>query len=223
MDLYFSPLACSLASRIALYEAQAPAHFIEVDAKSKRTLHSDESFYDVHALGLVPALRTETGEILTENAAVLQHIADAFPDAQLAPAAGFERSRLQEWLCFIGTELHKGLFVPLLDERASEAVKQYALERYLPRLDHLERRLQGREFALDRFGVADAYLFVVLSWSVVTPIKLSSYPAIHSYLERLRKRPSIARAFSEELVLFQNEQARHGKPPLKAAAAHSLA
>ena len=218
MDLYFYPLACSLASRIALYEAQAPVRFIEVDSKTKRTLVNEEPFLDVHPLGLVPVLRTDAGEILTENAAVLQHIADAFPSAGLAPASGIERSRLHEWLCFIGTELHKGLFVPLLDERASDAAKHYALERYRPRMAYLEQRLQGREFLLDRFSVADAYLFVVLSWSVVTPIKLASYPNIHSYHERLRKRPSIARAFSEELPLFQQEQSRHGKAQLSAAA-----
>jgi glutathione S-transferase len=218
MELYFSPLACSLASRIALYEAEAPARFIEVDTKSKRTLQSDESLLQLNPLGLVPVLRTGTGEILTESAAVLQHIADAFPAAQLAPAAGFERTRLYEWLSFIGMELHKGLFVPLLDERAPQAVKQYVLERYQSRLDHLERRLHGREFVLDRFSVADAYLFAVLNWSVVTPIKLSSYPTIQSYHERLGKRPSIVRALSEEVILFQNELARHGKPPLTAAA-----
>ena len=218
MELYFYPLACSLASRIALYEAEAPVRFIEVDAKSKRILDTNESFLAVNPLGLVPVLRTDAGDILTENAAVLQHIADAFPAAQLGASAGIERSRLHEWLCFIGTELHKGLFVPLLDERASDAAKQYALERYRGRLDHLEGRLQGREFLLDRFSAADAYLFVVLSWSVVTPIKLSDYPNIRAYHERLRERPSIARAFTEELPLFQQEQARHGKPPLTAAA-----
>lgn len=217
MELYFYPLACSLASRIALYEAAVPARFVEVDPKSKRTLDGNASFFDIHPLGLVPVLRTDAGEILSENAAVLQHIAEAYPAAQLAPAGGLERSRLHEWLCFIGTELHKGLFVPLLDERASDAAKQYALERYRPRMDYLERRLAGREFLLERFSVADAYLFVVLSWSVVTPIKLASYPALQAYHERLRKRPSFARAVSEELALFQAEQARHGKPPLTAA------
>lgn len=212
MELYFYPLACSLASRISLYEANAPARFIEIDHKTKRALAGDLALADVNPLGLVPTLRTDTGELLTENAAVLQHIADAFPDARLAPAGGFERARLQEWLCFIGTELHKALFVPLLDETAPEEVKRYALEKNRSRLEHLERRLQGREFLLDRLSVADAYLFVVLNWSIATPIKLASYPALHAYFERLRKRPSFARALSEELALFRDERARNGKP-----------
>jgi glutathione S-transferase len=212
MELYFYPLACSLASRISLYEANAPARFVELDNESKRALEGGQALADLNPLELVPTLRTDSGELLTENAAILQHIADAFPSAQLAPAAGFERTRLQEWLCFIGTELHKGLFVPLLDEKAPEGAKHYALQKYRSRLDHLERRLQGREFLLDHFSVADAYLFVVLNWSVATPIKLTSYPTIHAYYERLRARPSFARALTEELAMFRNERARQGKP-----------
>ncbi len=115
MDLYFSPLACSMASRIALYEADAPARFIEVDPKTKRTLEG-EDFLTVNPLGLVPAIRTDDGEVLTENAAILQYIADHFPSAALAPRTGMARSRLHQWLCFIGTELHKAVFVPLLDD-----------------------------------------------------------------------------------------------------------
>lgn len=212
MELYFFPLACSLASRIALYEADAHARFIEVDPKTKCALESGETLASVNPLEMVPTLRTDAGELLTENAAILQHIADTFPSAQLAPASGFERARLQEWLGFIGSELHKGLFVPLLAEAAPDSVKRFALEKYRSRLDHLERRLAGREFLLARFSVADAYLFVVLNWAVVTPIKLSDYPAVHAYYERLRKRPSIARALAEEVVLFRTELTRHGKP-----------
>ena len=212
MELYFYPLACSLASRISLYEAGAPARFVELDNKTKRALQGDLTLAEVNPLELVPTLRTDSGELLTENAAVLQHIADAYPNAQLAPAAGFERARLQEWLCFIGTELHKGLFVPLLDETAPEAAKEYALQKYRSRLDHVERRLQGREFLLDRFSVADAYLWVVLNWAIATPITLASYPTLDAYYRRLRQRPSFARALSEELLLFRNERARHGKP-----------
>src|SRR5262249_51646476 len=102
MDLYFSPLACSMGARIALYEANAAAGFVEVDAKPKRTM-TGADFYEVSPLGLVPAIRTDGGDVLTENAAVLQYIADQFPAAGLAPPSGLERARLQQWLCFIGT------------------------------------------------------------------------------------------------------------------------
>src|SRR5262249_54666337 len=128
MDLYFSPLACSMATRIALYEAGAGARFVEVDTKAKRT-RDGADYWAINPLGLVRVTRTHTGELLTETAATLQSAADPYPAAPLAPPAGMDRSRLQQWLCFIGTELHKMLFVPRLDAKAPKVVKTYALEK----------------------------------------------------------------------------------------------
>ena len=120
MDFYFSPLACSMATRIALAEAGGTANMIEIDPANKKVLATGEDYFAVNPLGLVPALRTDDGEVLTENAAILQFIADRFPAAALAPPASdaIGRARLQQWLCFIGTELHKGLMTPLLDRKA---------------------------------------------------------------------------------------------------------
>jgi glutathione S-transferase len=208
MQLYFSPLSCSMAARIVFYEAGEDASFIEVDRKTKLT-RDGKNFRDIHPLGLVPTLRTDDGDILTENAALLQYVADFFPKAKLAPADRMERARLHEWLCFIGTELHKALFAPLLDTKAPEGAKAYALEKGASRLSHLETYLTGREFLLERFSVADAYLFTVLNWSVVTPVDLKKWPAISAYVARLRDRPSVAKAFAEERALYAEEQARH--------------
>ncbi|ATB41619.1 glutathione S-transferase [Cystobacter fuscus] len=208
MQLYFSPLSCSIAARIAFYEAGEDATFIEVDRKTKLT-RDGKNFRDIHPLGLVPTLRTDDGDILTENAALLQYVADFFPKAKLAPTDRMERARLHEWLCFIGTELHKALFAPLLDTKAPEGAKAYALEKGASRLSHLETYLTGREFLLERFSVADAYLFTVLNWSVVTPVDLKKWPAICAYVARLRDRPSVAKAFAEERALYTEEQARH--------------
>ena len=121
MDLYFSPLACSLATRIALYEAGAEAGFIEVDPKTKHIVDDGADYLKVYPLGMVPAIRLDDGALLTENAAILQYVAERFPGAHLAPASGIERARLQQWLCFIGTELHKGIFMPLLDSKVTAA------------------------------------------------------------------------------------------------------
>jgi glutathione S-transferase len=208
MQLYFSPLSCSLATRISFYDAGVEATFIEVDPKTKRTSEGGD-FREVHPLGLVPTLRTDDGDILTENAAILQHVAEVLPRAKLAPTDSKGRSRLQQWLCFIGTELHKALFVPLLDAKAPDAAKAYALEKGASRLAYLEAHLTGREFLLDGFSVADAYLFTVLNWCVVTPIDLKKYPAVSAYSARLRERPSIAKAFAEEAKLYAEELKRH--------------
>ena len=210
MDLYFSPLACSLATRIALYEAGADATYLEVDPKTKVVQNDGSDFRQVNPLGLVPTLRTDDGLVLTENAAILQYVADRFPNAGISAASGIERSRLHQWLCFIGTELHKGLFVPVLDRTAPAEMKSHVLSKGLSRLDYLENYLKGREFLLDHFSVADAYLVTVINWTMATPpIELAKWPGVKSYYERLRVRPSIARAIAEELELYKAELARH--------------
>ena len=146
MDLYFSPLACSMATRIAFYEAGADAAYFEVDPKTKRVQGDNSDFYAVNPLGLVPTLRTDDGAILTENAAILQYVAGQFPNSGIGASGVMERARLQQWLCFIGTELHKGLFVPLLSKTAPAEVKAWTLEKSLSRLDYLNNYLNGREF-----------------------------------------------------------------------------
>jgi len=208
MDVYFSPLACSMASRIALYEAGSAANFIEVDPKTKRTLDGAD-YFAVNPLGLVPAIRTYDGEVLTENAAILQYIADMAPAAGLAPSGGMARSRLQQWLCFTGTELHKALFVPLFDPKTPDEAKARTLEKGESRLAYLNTYLTGREFLLDRFSVADAYLFTVLNWKIATPVDLKKWPAVEAYYRRLKERPGIARALSEEHALYAEEVKRH--------------
>jgi glutathione S-transferase len=206
MQLYFAPLACSMATRIALYEAGADAQYIQRD-RNKR-LPDGSDFTAINPLGMVPTLRTDDGEVLTENAAILQYIAERFPKAELAPAGGMERARLHQWLCFIGTELHKAVFLPLLQPQQPAEAKTYAAGLAGARLDILDKHLTGREFLLDRFTVADAYLFTVLNWSMATPVTFDRYPAIQAYVTRLQKRASIARALGEELALYKTEQAR---------------
>ena len=208
MDLYFSPMACSLASRIACYEAGANVRFIEVDPKTKRTPDGD-NYRDLYPLALVPALRLDDGLLITENAAVLQYIAEQFPAAGLAPTSGLERTRLQQWLCFIGTELHKAMFIPLFDKKAPEGTRSHTIAKSRSRLDFLNDHLTGRQFLLSRFSIADAYLYAVLNWTVPTQIDLTPWPAIADYRQQLAARPNVARAVAEECRLYEAEIARH--------------
>lgn len=198
MDLYFSPLACSLASRISLYEVGAEANFIRVDTRAKR-LEDGGDFLAINPKGQVPVLRTAAGEVLTENAAILQEIAEAHP---AVGAQGFQRARLREWLSFVGTELHSGVFSVLLSPAAPDAAKAYAQERAESRLSHLDGKLAGREFLLNHFTVADAYLIAVLNWTQVTPVDLAKQPNVQAYHHRLLQRPAVARAVAEERALF---------------------
>lgn len=206
MELYFSPLACSLATRIALYEAGAAATYVQVDTKAKLT-QDGRDFTQLNPLSLVPTLRTDDGAILTENAAILQYVAE-HASGELAPKDGFARNKLQQWLCFVSTELHKGIFSVLFDKTAPAEAKAYVFEKGKSRWEMLNSYLSGREFLLDRFTVADAYLVTVLNWCQVTPIKLAEYPALEAYFNRLRARPSVAKALTEEAPLYFKEQAK---------------
>jgi glutathione S-transferase len=199
-----------MATRIAFYEAGADAVYLEVDPKTKRVQTDDSDFLAVNPLGLVPTLRTEDGIVLTENAAILQYVAEHLPKTGIGANNAAERSRLQQWLCFIGTELHKALFMPLLDKKAPAEAKAYAVEKGLSRLDYLNDYLDGREFLLDHFSVADAYLVTIINWTMATPpIDLAKWPNVKAYYERLRARPSVTRAINEEFALYKAEQARH--------------
>ena len=208
MDLYFSPLSCSMATRIALYEAGAEARFIQVDLRSKRLVADGSDFLAINDMGQVPVLRTDDGTLLTENPVVLLYVADQFPAAGLAPREGFLRYRLQQWLGFANSELHKATFAPLLDRKGPEGAKAYAHEKTPLRLAHLARHLDGREFMLDRFTVADAYLATVLNWAQYGNVDLAAWPGVAAYYRRMIARPSIARALDEEMALCKAEQAR---------------
>jgi len=205
--LYFSPMACSLASRIACYEGGIAIEYVEVDTKLKRVSNGDD-FFAINPMGQVPVLEIATDVRLTENSAVLQYLADRFPDAALAPADGFARARLQQWLGFIGTELHKAVFVPLLRAGGESAVKDEARGKVALRLGFLEAHLADHEFLLDDFSVADAYLWTVLNWARFAAVELTEWPAVHAYHQRLLTRPSIAAAVGEEFALWKAAQSR---------------
>jgi len=211
MELFFAPLACSMSARIALNEAGAAINLMEVDTHVKRVLATGEDYRAINPLGYVPALKLDDGSVLTENCAILQYLADKYPEAELAPPASDRvgRARLRQWLSFISAELHKGLMTPLLGRETPPEVRAWTVAKYAPRLAYLNDRLEGREFLLDRFSVADGYLTVVLNWTRATPeIDLSAYPNVKAYLDRMRARPSVAEALKVELPLFQAEVAR---------------
>jgi glutathione S-transferase len=208
MELFYAPLACSMASRIALYEADAKVTYTYRDGKTK-TLPDGTDYLSINPLGFVPSLRTDDGTIVTENVAILQYIADQYPDAHLAPKNGTPRVRLQQWLSYISSELHKAVYTPLLSAKMPKDAKTYALDIAQARLGIIDQTLTGRDFLLEEFSVADAYLFTVLHWSRATPIDLKTYPAITAYMAKLKQRPSVSRALGEELKMYAEEQERH--------------
>ena len=208
MDLYFAPLSCSLASRMALYESAQSADFHEVVLSTKKTVDGAD-FLGINPKGQVPTLDLGGGRVLTENAAILQYIADQAPQSGLMPAEGsFERYQVQQWLSFVGSELHKQVFYVLFNPASPAEARQFAMDTVLPqKYRFLNAHLEGREFlATDQFTVADAYLTTTLNWPQAAGIDLSAWPLVAAYHGRMMRRPAVARATQEELALRQRAQ-----------------
>jgi len=198
MKLYYAPGACSLASHIALHETGLPFEIEKVDFATKRTDRGDD-FMQINSKGYVPAIKLDDGSVLTEGAAILQYIADQNPDSGLAPEAGtMERYRLQEWLTFIGTEIHK-TFSPMFNKAVAEEVKTNARNLLTKRLGYVETQLANKPYLMgDSFTVADAYMFVVVNWSSHVDFDLAQFPRIKEYLARIAVRPTVQAAMKAE-------------------------
>jgi len=201
MKLYYNPGACSLSPHIALCEAGIDHELILVDLQHSKT-DDGRNYHDINPFGYVPALELDSGEVLLEGPAIVQYIADQVPEKKLAPANGsMERYRLQQWLNFISTELHKGfgaLFNPALPKEAGEMF----LGTVAQRLDVLAPQLESSPYLMgENFTVADAYLFTILSWSPHLKFDLSRWPTLGAYLERVGTRPAVLQALKEEGLL----------------------
>jgi glutathione S-transferase len=198
MKLYYAPGACSLSPHIALSESGLPFETERVDLRAKTT-GSGVDYRTINPKGSVPALVLDNGEVLTEGPAVVQYIADQSPDRNLAPPNGtLARYRLQEWLNYISSELHKG-FAPLFNPATSDETRKATVAAFLPKLDYVARQLDGRDFLMGaEFTVADGYLFVILGWTRFANIDLGQWPALKAYVERVAARPAVQAALAAE-------------------------
>lgn len=197
MKLYIIPGACSLAVNIALREARIPFKLARLDVSRMRT-DDGADYRNINPKGYVPALELDDGQVLTENVAVLQYVADLKPQVGLAPpAGGLERYRLLEWLSFINSELHKA-FSPLFAAQASQPVKEFALDRLATRLDYLQEVVREPYLLGKRFTVADAYLFTVLGWGPEAGVDMSRWPALEQYRSQIALRPQVVAAVESE-------------------------
>jgi glutathione S-transferase len=204
LQLYFYPMACSLSSRIALMEAGIEARYHLVNIFNKTIIAGGADFRTVASKGAVPVLVMENGEQLTESAAVLQYIADLRPELGLAPPSGhIDRYRLQEWLSFVGSEIHKAFLFPMFWYK-DDAAKAAARERIGQSLSGAAAHLEQRSYVVgDRFTVADAHL----TWSLLLMrqcgVDLAMWPSLADYLARMRARPQVNAAIDHETSLFR--------------------
>ena len=205
LELYFSPMACSLASRIALMEAGIEARYHLVQLWTKKVLEDDGDFRAVAPKGAVPVLVLENGERLTESAAVLQYIADRKPELGLAPQPGDpDRYRLPEWLSFIGTEIHKGFMFPTLWYKDDASLAK-PRARIGQTLSVPSAHLADREFLVgERFTVADAHLAWALLLLRAAGVDVAQWPSLAAYLSRIQARPQVKAAVGTEMQLWKS-------------------
>lgn len=196
MKLYYTPGVCSLAPHIALREAGLEFSLEKIDDGNR------DAYRAVNPNGYVPALDIGPGQLLTEGPAIMQYIADLAPRARLAPENGsFERYRLQSWLNYITSELHKG-FSPLFKPGMPAEAKTAFREQLAQRLQIVEQRLSQHDYLLDMgFSVADAYLFVVTGWAGFVGLDLAAFPHLLAFRERIKARPAVRAAMRAEGLL----------------------
>ncbi|MDE2260955.1 MAG: glutathione transferase GstA [Gammaproteobacteria bacterium] len=198
MRLFYASGACSLSPHIVAHEAGIELSLQKVDLKTK-TIAAEGDFLAINPKGYVPALQLDDGEVLTEGPAIVQFLADLKPEKRLAPPAGtLARYRLQEWLGYINSELHKSyspLFRPdtpaeTRAERQAYLTKRYAL---------VEKHLSGRSYLLgENFTVADAYLFTVTNWAATVKLDLSAFANLRALQERVGARAAVKAAMRAE-------------------------
>lgn len=198
MKLYFSPGSCSLSPHIVLREAGLDFELEQVDNRAKMT-KTGKNFWDVNPKGQVPVLELDEGGSLTEGPVIVQYIADKKPNLGLVPAAGTpNRYRVQEWLNFTTSELHK-TFAPLFRPTTPDEFKALSKENLGKRFDWLDKQLAGRQYLMgDKFTVADAYLFTVLRWTSRVDIDLSKWPNLKAFVDRVAARPKVQEAMKAE-------------------------
>jgi glutathione S-transferase len=201
LKLYYSPGACSLSPHIALREAGLTFDLEQVNLKEKTTKSGDD-YLKINPKGYVPALKLDNGYVLTEGPAIVQYIADQRPKLNLAPENGSpERYQLQEWLTYIGTEIHK-TFSPLFNPATPEDYKAIAKESLAKRFSYVDEKLKGRDYLTgSHFTVADAYLFTVTNWANFVQIDLSPYPNLKTFQARVAARPKVQEALKAEGLL----------------------
>ncbi|AON53885.1 glutathione S-transferase [Herbaspirillum seropedicae] len=206
MKLYYIPAACSLSPHIVINELGLDVELVKVDYKTHQT-EDGRDFRTLSPFGYVPLLELEDGTLLREGPAIVQYLADLKPDARLAPANGtLERYRLQEWLSFLTSEIHKG-FIPLLYARLSGA---YGLETVKPKLEQryawLDEQLAGRDYLMGDYTVADAYLYALTQWGQAEWLVPTYQANIHfdglvnlkAWYLRMRERPAVRKALDAE-------------------------
>lgn len=206
MKLYYSPGACSQAPHILMHELGLSHDARKVDLEAKR-LEDGSSYLDVNPKGAVPALELDNGEVLTENAVILQYLGDRAASTDAFPPLGhFSRYRVLELVNYITTELHKR-FGFLFSPDATDAMKQVVIAQLGRKLDYVDEQIGGGPFLMgEDLTLADPYLFVITGWAEKF-IGLDRWPNLEAFRERMLQRPSVRNVLQFEGLLEEEPAA----------------
>jgi glutathione S-transferase len=199
MKLFYAPGSSSLLPHIVLREADLPFAAIKINEHTK-IIEGGGDYRKVNPLGYVPALVLDDGTLLTEGPAIVQYIVDQVPSKNLAPPNGtLERAKLQAWLNFFSSEMHKGGFSPLFYKGVPEEGKNVFRARLVARFAHLEQHLSSNDYLMGRdYSIADVHLFVISNWAGWVNFDLSSYTSVISYRKRIGARAAVRAALEAE-------------------------
>lgn len=208
MKLYYSEGSCSMSCHIAAEEAGINYETVEVSFQKNTNVDQLEK---INPLGVVPALVTDNGQVLTQNAAILEFIADQKPASKLLPAAGtLERAQAMSWLSFVASDFHKA-FSPLFTAQmmsstpqGQDEIRKFQKGMIDNYLQHLDRNLAGKSFLTgSQFTVADAYLFTVLGWCKWLEVDFGKYPNVKAFTRHCLERPAVRRVAEKHDMLSE--------------------
>ena len=205
LTLYYAPGACSQAPHITLHEIGLSHDAIRVDLRAK-LLEDGSDYRAVNPKGAVPALQLESGEVLTENAVILQYLGDRQSGDLLPPPGTFRRYRVLEWVNYITTELHKS-FAPMFKPDAGEETKAFFTKVIGERLSYVDREIGDGPFLTgDMLTLPDAYLFVITGWAEKM-FGLADWPNLAAFRTRMLERPSVRHVLRFEGLLTEGVDA----------------
>lgn len=200
MKLYYSPGACSLADHIALEWIGQPYEATRVSREERKT----PAYLKINPAGAVPAFEQD-GWVLTQNAAILNYLADSFPQSRLG-GDGTPRGRAEvnRWLALVNSDIHPA-FHPLFgttaylgDAALVEKSKEAARAKLRGLFERVDAQLEGRDWIAGDRSIADPYLYVVSRWAKAQGIDLAGLDNLARFVARMEADPSVRKVLKDE-------------------------
>ena len=200
MKLYFTPGTCSLADHIALEWIGKPFEAQLVTREERK----QPAYLAINPAGAVPALDVD-GWILTQNVAILNYLADTYPDAKLGgDGSPKSRARVNQWLSLVNSDVHPLFKVwfggadYLGDKALIEKSQDNARTSLRTLFERIDQQLAGKDFVTGERSIVDPYLFVVLRWAQAMKVDLSGLDQLRAFSERMRQDPGVQRALKAQ-------------------------